>query len=89
MTVEEQSQIVCHNIRVLRRKHGLSRTAMARRIHVTLKTLDSMEAGVIPDRIGILFLYHVMQAFGISPQNMLMVPLQEDTYTPGTVTDIM
>ena len=78
MTIAEEYQIVCHNIRVLRKRHGLSRTAMARRIHVSLKTLDSLEAGIFPKRIRIGFFFHVERAFGISPQKMLMERLQDD-----------
>ena len=76
MNTEEHCRNICHNIRFLRRKYGLSRTAMARRIHVTIKTLDSMEAGVIPDRIGIYFLYYVQQAFDIAPQDLMMTRLE-------------
>ena len=78
MTIEDEYQIVCHNIRVLRKTNGLSRTAMARRIHVSLKTLDSLEGGIFPDRIRIGFFFHVEQAFGIPPQKMLMVRLEDD-----------
>ena len=51
MTTDKELAIFCRNIRVLRKNHGLSRTAIANRIHVSLKTLDSLEAGIFPNRI--------------------------------------
>ena len=79
MTTEDEYQIVCHNIRILRKNYGLSRTAMAKRIHVSMKTLDCLEAGVFPDRIRIHFFYNVERAFGIPPKKMLTVRLQDDS----------
>ena len=77
MTTDKELAIFCHNIRVLRKNHGLSRTTMARRIHVSLKTLDSLESGVFPNRIGIGILANAEQAFGISVPEQLSVLLPE------------
>lgn len=77
MTTEEQLKNVCHNVRVLRARHGLSRSAMAKRIHVSLKTLDSLESGLYPDRCGICLLFHIQQAFGIPPRENLLTRLDE------------
>ena len=76
MTTEEQCQNLGHNVRVLRKKYGLSRTAMARRLHVTIKTLDSIEAGVIPDRVGVLFLFYLQRDFHIPISTLLMFRLE-------------
>ena len=40
MTQQKEYDIVCENIRHLRKAHSLSRTVMARRLHITGKTLD-------------------------------------------------
>lgn len=77
MSNQKERQNACDNIRYLRRKHGLSRTAMARKLHVTVKTLDSLEAGLIPPRISITFLYYIHREFGISPEQLLRVRLEE------------
>ena len=76
MTTEEQYQNLSHNIRVLRKTHGLSRTAMARRLHVTTRTLDSLEAGVIPDRVGVLLLYYLQYHFHIPISKLFMTRLE-------------
>ena len=71
MTQQEEYDIVCHNIRYLRKIHGLSCTAMARKLHITVKTLDLLEAGISPDRIRISLFFHVWQAFGVKPTMLL------------------
>ena len=77
MTTQEQYSIVCENIRFLRQKHGLSRTAMAKRLHITLKNLDSLEADIFPERIHVGFFFHVHQAFGVPPRDLLIIRLSE------------
>ena len=48
---------VCDNIRWLRQEYGLSRTAMAKKLHISIKTLDLLEAGIFPERIHIGFFF--------------------------------
>ena len=43
MNKSVEYEIVCQNIRYLRQTQGLSRTAMARKLHITIKTLDFLE----------------------------------------------
>jgi len=77
MTQQEEYDIVCENIRYLRKKYGLSRTAMARRLHITVRTLDLLEAGIFPDRIRIGIFFHVWQAFDVPPTMMLTCRLEQ------------
>ena len=77
MTQKEEYENVCENIRYLRRVSGLSRTAMARRLHITVKTLDVLEAGTFPERINIRFFFQVSQTFGVPPRRLLSVRLEE------------
>ena len=76
MTTQEQYRTVCANVRYLRKIHGLSRTAMAKKMHITLKTLDALESGVFPERIHVGFLQHLQESFGIGPYKMLTVRLE-------------
>ena len=80
MTTEDNYRMVCRNIRYLRAAHGLSRTAMARRLHITIKTLDAMEAGIFPERTGIQLLFHVFQAFGVSPSQLTTTSLEDQPH---------
>jgi len=77
MTQKEEYKNVCDNIRYLRRTRGLSRTAMARKLHITVKTLDLLEAGAFPGRINIRFFFLVSQTFGVSPKRLLTVKLED------------
>ena len=78
MYLNKEFQNICHNIRWLRAHHGLSRSAMARKLHITVKSLDLLEAGVIPQRIRIDFLFFAQQAFNIPVKNLVMCRLTED-----------
>ena len=77
MSIGKEYANICENIRYLRLRHGLSRTAMARRLHITSKTLDLLEAGVFPDRIRIDFLFLVQQVFGVPPKQLLTCRLAQ------------
>ena len=68
---------VCDNIRWLRQRYGLTRTAMAKKLHISIKTLDLLEAGIFPERIHIGFFFQVYQAFGIPPKMLLTTRLEE------------
>lgn len=76
MPMDKKYENVCHNIRCLRAIHGLSRTAMAKKLHISTKTLDALETGLFPERIGIKLLFHVQLAFGIAPKILLSTRLE-------------
>ena len=40
---------------------------MARRLHISMKTLDSIEAGVMPNKCGINLFFYIHREFGITP----------------------
>lgn len=77
MSTRDEYQNVCRNIRYLRQINRLSRTAMAKKLHITLKTLDILESGVFPERINISLFFHVNQAFGITPKMLLTVSIED------------
>lgn len=69
-------QIFCENIRYLRKNNNLSRTAMAKRLGVSVRTLDSIEAGILPQNTSVHIFFRTNQAFGI-PIERLFAPLQQ------------
>lgn len=81
MSNKKYGNIVCCNIRYLRAKHHLSRTVMARKLHITVKTLDSLEAGIVPDRCSAMILFHIYDAFGIRPSISTGIRLEETDHT--------
>ena len=62
-------QNLCANICYLRASHGLSRTAMARKLGITIQTLDMLESGVFPGRCTIRLLYNIQRNFGLAPSD--------------------
>ena len=78
MSTQNEYQNVCRNIRYLRKANRLSRTAMARKLHITLKTLDLLESGVFPERINIALFFHVNKAFGVTPKRLLTVSIENE-----------
>ena len=54
---------------------------MAKKLHITLKTLDILESGVFPERINISLFSHVNQAFGITPKMLLTVSIEDPAPT--------
>lgn len=79
MYLQEEFENVCCNIRWLRTHYGLSRSAMARKLRITVKSLDALESGVIPQRLRIHFLFCAHQAFGVSMEQLFKTRLKEDT----------
>ena len=67
--------IFCNNIKLLRSANGLSKTAMAKKLHITTKTLTSIEKGVCPPHTSAKIIFHASKAFGIHPKN-LFAPLE-------------
>ena len=66
MTYEERMLTFCANIRYLRNHHGLSKQKMAHILGVGVKTLNALEADVVPRRLGCSELVRAAEFFGIS-----------------------
>lgn len=62
--------IFCQNIRRLREKHRLSKTAMARKLNIGIKSLNALESGIIPPRLGSNIILDIYENFGITPNRM-------------------
>lgn len=67
--------IFCRNVEYLRVKNGLSLTAMAKIMHVSVKSLKRIESDDIPDRILISVVSNLAEHFQI-PGNKLFSPLE-------------
>lgn len=48
MKENDEMKTFCENILYLRQKNNLSYTKMARKLHITVKTLKTLEEGNIP-----------------------------------------
>ncbi len=71
MIAENEFLIFCNNVKHLREVHGLSKREMAKRLHVGVKTLEKLECGIFPDRLGVNILFRIHREFGIPPARQL------------------
>lgn len=60
-----------HNIIYLRRQNGLSKQEMARKLGISLHSLNQIEAGIMPPRLKISIVYAVYRHFGIRPSALV------------------
>lgn len=65
--------IFCRNIQYLRQTHNLSKTKMAKILHISLKTLDHLERGIVPPLMSCTVLFKAAEYFSI-PLNTLVTP---------------
>ena len=77
MSSNNDFQNICANIRDLRTTHGLSRTVMARKLGITVKTLDLLESGIMPRRCTVRLLYNIQKNFAVSPYDCLSRCLED------------
>lgn len=59
--------VFCHNLVFLRRQHGYSKKRMAKILGIGIRTLDRLERGEMPPRLGTNILAAVHAYFGITP----------------------
>ncbi len=53
------------NIVLLRKKNKLSKTKMAKMLGISTKSLNKLESGIIPPRIGVKVIFNIQDNFGI------------------------
>ena len=60
-----------HNVAWLRRHFGLSKKEMAQRLGIGLHSLNKIECGELPAKLGVEVLFRIDREFGIDPQTLL------------------
>lgn len=69
-------EIFCHNMALLRKRHGLSRRDMARRLGIGPGSLRAIERGEVPPGLSMGVLQRVQEEFGLPPAEFLRDFLQ-------------
>ena len=62
---------LCHNLTVLRRQHKLSKRAMMGILHVSLRTLNSIESGVLPRGMDPRPIFYAAAHFNMRPSDLM------------------
>lgn len=75
-TSNEELLTLAFNMTFLRRKHCLSKVAMAKLLRVSVRTLNRLEQGDVPHTLGVSILFNLYRHFGICPSAILEQRLQ-------------
>lgn len=70
MSNEKEIRTFCENIRYLRKKNGLSKKEMAKKLSIGIKSLNSIGSGIIPKRVTVDIIYAIYENFGILPKDI-------------------
>lgn len=65
--VKNNLQTFAHNVAWLREHYGLSKSEMARIMGIGVSSLNKIERGEIPPRLGVDVLFAIQKHFGMSP----------------------
>lgn len=71
MLADVKIEMVCRNIRNLRKYYRLSRKEMAKRLHIGVETLRKIECGKIPPRMPLTVLIEIYRCFGFTPSQII------------------
>lgn len=77
MTIEEECNVFCENVKYLRNKLQLSKKDMARLLGIGVKSLAKLEAGIIPPRLSATVVWNLSCSLGLRP-HQLFSPLDPD-----------
>ncbi len=63
--------ILSHNIKWLRKHHGISKKRMAQIMGIGIGSLNQLERGSVPQRLTVTVLFAIEDHFGIAPPELL------------------
>lgn len=69
--------LIC-NIVFLRKHFGISRKRMAKLLGIGVATLQKLEQGILPPRLGVDIFFHIQRNFEIAPVTILTRRLEEE-----------
>ena len=69
--IGSEEEFLAHNLRWLRKRHGLSKRKMAACMSIGLRSLNQLEAGIIPPRLKISAFYPLYKYFHVTPSQLL------------------
>ena len=60
-----------HNVKWLRERHGLSKKEMAKIMGIGIQSLNRIERGEFPDRLGVNAIFRLCRRFGVRAPELL------------------
>ena len=70
ITIQQETQIFCENIKNLREAHHLSEKEMAKILHIGVASLTKMENGILPPRASYLIVIYICESFHVAPSQI-------------------
>jgi DNA-binding XRE family transcriptional regulator len=70
MGSEKEIMAFCENVRYVRKKNGLSKKEMAKKLGIGVKSLELIESGSLPPRMSVRVVYMIYENFGILPKDI-------------------
>lgn len=82
MTHREEILMLCHNLRQLRKQHGLSKKEMAAILRISARSLNMLENDILPPQQSCDFLFYASRYFNIKICD-LFLPIDESSKRPS------
>ncbi len=73
---EKEIAILLNNVSILRRTNNLSQKEMAKKLNIGVHTLNKIENGELPKRLGVKTLFLIEKHFNI-PASMLFEEIKQ------------
>lgn len=70
-TEGEKEQNFLYNLKYLRKSDGISKRKMAKLLGIGIGSLNKIESGKLPPRLGVSVFFDAQRLFGITPQEQL------------------
>ncbi len=69
--VDKSEILFCENIKALRQKEQLSKTEMAGKLNISIRSLSMLEKGIIPPRLNPSVVIALLENFNICADDFL------------------
>jgi len=78
----EQLSNLLYNVAWLRGYYGISKRRMAQLLKISVGSLNKLEAGIVPPRLGIEFIFHLHKEFHYPLGTLFHARLPHDIQMP-------
>ena len=72
--LRQERQILCQNILLLRKIHGLTKKRMSHILGISVCSLNKIELGKLPPRLSVSVVFRIYEYFGFSPFSQPLYP---------------
>lgn len=73
---QKECSCFLNNVLWLRKHNGLSKKEMAKKLNISIKTLNKIENGELPEKLSVEIVFDLYEHFGITPKTLFETPLE-------------